>query len=184
MSLYGIIAYEKGYGFNLVANSILGKELEIGSNNEFFWIWGKRYTPQALYYSEIGQFEKTKLRPVFNPSFVVKCLGIDELSQDYTLCQSSLVITEPKDKNTLITLIDPSFGRITDVRLYDYKNEIICSSKTISYYKTKDGTYIPNKMILISFEDGLILEMELTNPILNAKNTFILPNIKPQIHLP
>jgi hypothetical protein len=60
------------------ATAFTGQEMDLGSNEEMFWIWIKRNTPKGVYYAEHNQFVNSPLRQMFpvDPSWIGEAFGI------------------------------------------------------------------------------------------------------------
>lgn len=77
--LSGELYYEKPEKFRLKISSILGDELDIGSNDELFWYWSRRDKDPGLHYAKHKDYNKTRLKSGFNPRFMMRSLGISEI---------------------------------------------------------------------------------------------------------
>ena len=64
--LKGEIYFEKPKNFRFVLNSILGKELDIGSNKNVFWYWSKRDKEKGLHYTTHDKMKDSRLKSIFN----------------------------------------------------------------------------------------------------------------------
>ena len=60
--LNGNIAAERPGRFRLKAGSIAGPELDLGSNDELFWLWVRRNQPPAVYFCRHSQFANSNIR--------------------------------------------------------------------------------------------------------------------------
>jgi hypothetical protein len=79
--LSGNIAAERPARFRLTAGSTFGQEIDLGSNDELFWLWVKRNQPPAVYYCRHDQFAGSAIRQVMpvQPAWLLAALGIVEL---------------------------------------------------------------------------------------------------------
>jgi hypothetical protein len=80
--LTGNIAAERPGRFRLTAGTaISGEEIDLGSNDELFWIWSRRNKPPAVYYCRHDQFANSAIRDVMpiEPSWLLAALGMVEL---------------------------------------------------------------------------------------------------------
>ncbi|MGL6195660.1 MAG: hypothetical protein ACRC2T_12660, partial [Thermoguttaceae bacterium] len=61
------IAYESPKNLRIVAKPQLGlgPEMDMGSNNDLFWIWYKRNTDKELYYAKYADFANCPIRNAF-----------------------------------------------------------------------------------------------------------------------
>jgi outer membrane lipoprotein-sorting protein len=77
--LSGRMYYEKPKNFRFEINSILGKELDLGSNEEAFWYWSRRDPNPGLHWAKHNDYAKTRLKTPFNPFFMRASLGLETL---------------------------------------------------------------------------------------------------------
>ena len=76
VNLKGKIYFEKDKNFRMFTSSILGKESDIGSNDNQFWFWSRKMNPPALHYAKYEDIYKTRLKTPFHPIWTIECLGI------------------------------------------------------------------------------------------------------------
>jgi len=80
--LSGNIAAERPGRFRLTAGTaVTGQEMDIGSNDELFWMWVRRNQPPAVYFCRHTQFANSAIRqfmPV-EPSWLLAALGMVDL---------------------------------------------------------------------------------------------------------
>jgi len=74
------IAYEYPKKFRAFGNGVAfsGKELDIGSNEELFWIWYKRDPENKMYFCRRDQYESSRIRnniPI-DPDWLLEAMGI------------------------------------------------------------------------------------------------------------
>ena len=80
--LAGNIAAERPARFRLTAGTaITGQELDLGSNDERFWIWSRRNQPPAVYFCRHDQFAGSAIREVMpiEPSWLLAALGMVDI---------------------------------------------------------------------------------------------------------
>jgi len=80
--LNGNIAAERPARFRLTAGTaVTGQEIDIGSNDELFWMWVKRNTPPAVYFCRHAQFANSNIRQMMpvEPSWLLAALGIVDI---------------------------------------------------------------------------------------------------------
>ncbi len=79
--LSGNIAAERPGRFRLTAGTTFGQELDLGSNDELFWLWVKRNQPPAVYFCRHDRFANSAIRQVMpiEPSWLLAALGIVDL---------------------------------------------------------------------------------------------------------
>jgi hypothetical protein len=79
--LSGNIAAERPGRFRLTAGTTFGQELDLGSNDELFWLWVKRNQPPAVYFCRHDQFANSAIRQVMpiEPTWLLAALGMVDL---------------------------------------------------------------------------------------------------------
>src|ERR1017187_4932054 len=60
--LSGMIYYENSKLFHLELSSFFGPELDIGSNNEYFWYWSRRDSEPGLHFAKHEDFYKSRMK--------------------------------------------------------------------------------------------------------------------------
>lgn len=78
-SLRASISYERPQRFRLIADtSLTGVEVDMGSNNERFWMWVKRNDPPAVYFCRHEDFRTSGVREVMpiEPTWIAEALGV------------------------------------------------------------------------------------------------------------
>jgi hypothetical protein len=79
--LSGNIAAERPGRFRLTAGTIGGPELDLGSNDELFWLWVRRNQPPAVYFCRHSQFANSNIRQMLpvEPSWLLAALGMIDI---------------------------------------------------------------------------------------------------------
>jgi hypothetical protein len=79
--LSGNIAAERPGRFRLKAGTIGGPELDLGSNDELFWLWVRRNPPPAVYFCRHSQFANSNIRQMLplEPSWLLSALGLVDI---------------------------------------------------------------------------------------------------------
>src|SRR5262245_25941002 len=79
--LSGNIAAQRPGRFRLTAGTIAGQEMDIGSNDELFWMWVRRNQPPAVYYCRHDRFANSNIRQVMpvEPSWLLAAIGIVDI---------------------------------------------------------------------------------------------------------
>ena len=86
LSLEADLAVEKGRHLRLVVRHPLGggDELDLGCNDEIFWLWQRRQKPQAVMYASHDQLElvRENLQIPFEPDWLMEALGVAPISAE------------------------------------------------------------------------------------------------------
>jgi hypothetical protein len=61
--------------------AITGQELDLGSNDELFWMWVRRNQPPAVYYCRHDQFANSAIRQMMpvEPAWLLSAMGMTEI---------------------------------------------------------------------------------------------------------
>jgi hypothetical protein len=81
--LSGNIAAERPGRFRLTAGTaVTAKEIDIGSNDELFWIWIRRNEPPGVYFCRHAQFANSNIRQMMpvEPSWLLAALGMVDIN--------------------------------------------------------------------------------------------------------
>lgn len=138
-SLRASMAFQRPQRFRLRADSIMGNELDLGSNDELFWFYVRRNQPPAMYFCRHEQFAASAARQMtpFEPAWLVEALGVAEFDPALPHQLSSLpndklridtVRNTPEGPVTKITILDGSQGYILEQHFYDARRQRIASA--------------------------------------------------------
>ena len=77
LPLHGTLAVEKGGHLRLQVNTVVSHEVDMGSNEDVFWIWAKRMEPSYVYcrHDQIDSARQTLGVP-FEPEWLMQALGV------------------------------------------------------------------------------------------------------------
>lgn len=184
-SIYGFIAFEKPNNFSMVCNSILGKELEIGSNKDYFWFFSRNMKPKALYYCFAGDVEKTRLRKIFYPSLLKEFLCIHEINNKKLKINKDFIYSEEK-----INLGQQVFDKITIIKnnkiigyLLFENDKMIIKIEILEFQKI-DKKILPKKIKIEWIEENIEQEWILSETQINSNfSSWSMPDYKIKINL-
>ena len=117
-----------------------GSELDLGSNNELFWIWIKRSEPRALYFGHHDRFVTSAVGQMFpvQPEWLVEAIGLTGLDPagrhqgpyrraDGSLEIRTLLATAQGDMGKTMVL-DQTSGWILEQHLLSPQGQLIASA--------------------------------------------------------
>lgn len=174
--LNGFMAFEKDKNFRMIQNSIFGKEIDIGSNNIYFWFWSKRMKPSILYYSQHENIMKSGLRTPFNPLWIMEIVGLKNIHHEnaaviqldnFWAIVEERMSTEQK-LVTKVILIDPAKRASVGHYIYNKDGQIIVSAEIKEYYDI-DGLLVPKEIEVIWFEENVMMIWSFDQPQINQK---------------
>ena len=78
------LAVEKGQRMRLVVNSVVGTEVDLGSNDEVFWFWAKRNNPPHVFYANHEHLERARqqLQIPFEPAWLLEALSMERFDAE------------------------------------------------------------------------------------------------------
>jgi hypothetical protein len=161
--LSGNIAAERPGRFRLTAGTaITGQEIDLGSNDELFWMWVRRNQPPAVYICRHDQFANSAIRQMMpiEPSWLLAALGIVNLDSaqvfdgpvphgDGKVELRSLL---PSAAGTLhrVTLIDAERAWVVEQHVYDpTTNTLLASAVAESHrYYPLEQVSLPDRITI------------------------------------
>jgi hypothetical protein len=134
-SLRTSIAFERPRRLRLRAGmQLTGTELDVGSNDELFWIWVARQPP--LYYCRHDQFDASPARRVLpvDPNWLIEAFGISPI--DPTAAQGPSVLpggrlevrevrNTAEGPTTKITVVQATTGVVLEQQVYDSQGLLV-----------------------------------------------------------
>lgn len=182
MPLSGTLAVERGRHLRLVVNSIAGNEVDLGSNDDLFWVWAKRMPPPEYVYCRHEHTEAVRqaMGIPFEPEWLMQALGVSPLTAkdtkleiEPTARQARLVqqVTsahgQPLRK---VILVDLSRGVILEHSVYDYNGKPIAVARLDEHQLDKaSGVVLPRRVKLDWPQSDMSLVMHLGQIEVNPK---------------
>lgn len=181
-TISGTLVMERPHRMRLKAGFLGVNDLgvDIGSNDELFWIWPKTSLPgqpSSIKYARHDEFVKS---PAFaqmrlQPRWIVDALGLITFSPTD---QHEGPFARKKDKNlefhshlgsgtesmTRVVVVNPKYGWIERLSLYDNQGNLIAYADAIDYQYVDQKAMIPTFVKLNVFPVGseqLTLEIDL-----------------------
>jgi hypothetical protein len=162
VNLRANLAIERPRNFRLRADhSISGAEMDVGSNQQEFWLWIKRNQPPATFVGRHDQFAVSQAKQIFpvEPEWLIEALGLVTFSPDQPI-QGPIPrgTHEVEIRTTRMTAgqplnqvyrIDTTRGVITEQHLYAANGERIASAFCSEHRMQIDqGVVMPRKVVL------------------------------------
>lgn len=181
IKLSGILAYQQDRNFRMQINSFAGKELDIGSNQDIFWFYSRRMKPTYLYYSRYEDLNKTRLKSVFHPLWLMDSLGVRPLAiEQWTNsdryiqgCQDCVGVSG--EQMIKVILINPQKPAIIGHYLFDTQSTIIASAEVVAF------NVVPTQILFTWHEEKQTMTMWLNETKINAQlpdSYWQMPHIK------
>ncbi len=182
MPLSGILAVERGQHLRLVVNSIAGNEVDLGSNDDLFWIWAKRMPPPEYVYCRHEHTEAVRqaMGIPFEPEWLMQALGVAPLQSagtkleiEPTARQARLVqqVTSAHGRPLRkVILVDLPRGLILEHSVYDYNGKPIAVARLDDHQLDKaSGVVLPRRVRLDWPQSDMSLVMNLGRVEVNPK---------------
>ena len=160
-SLQADIAVDRPRRFRLrgALSSLTGKEVDIGSNNDVFWMWVKRQRPRAMYFARHNEFDRSSIAqsiPV-RPNWLVEAMGLVQLDpngrhEGPTAAGPNRIkvrswIPGPQGQLVRDMIIHEKAGWILEQHVYDSAGNLIASVKAKDHRSYKEhGATLPHKL--------------------------------------
>ena len=144
-SLRTTVQFERPGRLRLVAGTaLLGPEIDLGSNEEIFWIWIRRNQPPALYYCRHDQYAASPARRTLgvDPQWLIEAAGVTEINPNLPhqgptplaggRYEIRLQVPSPDGPTTKILIIDGR-GLILEQHEFDAQRQLIASAVNRSH---------------------------------------------------
>ncbi len=189
------LAFETPRRFRLKAGTgFTGDELDVGMNDEMFWLWAKRGVPQAMYYCRLDQFAQSSARRIMpvEPEWLVEALGLptfrpDEEHQGPIPVGAGRVEIRSRRRTamgdmTKVTLVDAERALVLAQQLYDTQNQLIAMATTTNHIRDGlSGVNMPRRIELQMPTTQLKLQIDVVDWQMNSlgpqhANIWMLPD--------
>lgn len=135
------VAFERPLRFRLRADTAMtGPELDLGSNDQYFWFWIRRNQPPAAFFCRHDQFAASRARQMMpiDPYWLIEALGTAEFDPGlphqgpFPLSEDRLEVRTiretPEGPTTKSTIIDAVQGYVLQQHVYDAQGRLLASS--------------------------------------------------------
>jgi hypothetical protein len=156
------LAFETPHRFRLKARTALtGDEMDVGMNDEVFWLWVRRNVPPALYFCRLDQFPQSNARRILpvEPDWLVEALGLPTFSPSeehqgpLPVGAGRLEIRSRRHTRlgdmTKVTIVDAQRALVLAQHLYDAQGRPVASSLTSNHIRDGlSGVNMPRQIEL------------------------------------
>jgi hypothetical protein len=156
-TLHADIAFQRPRLLRLrAATGLTGAELDLGSNQEIFWIWLRRNQPPAVYFCRHEQFAASRARQMIpvDPDWLLEVLGPPEIDPALPhqgpfpapggRLQIRTIRETPDGPTTKITLVDAASAWVMEQHVYDAHGKLRASAVTEGYRRDPlSGLFVP-----------------------------------------
>ena len=189
----GTLYFQKEKRFRLTVRSVLGQEMDIGSNDTHFRFWSKRMNPPHLFYAKHEDLNRAMLKTPLNPAWLLESMvlgNLDSENIEVGKFKENWVILQKRkgasgEEVVVATLINSKTNTIMGNYLYNAQGKMIASSEILDYYQINEA-YIPKNIYITWYEEGVIMEWSIGQPQVNIQipnNTWQIPNIPQKVEM-
>lgn len=188
------IALEKPKNFRFRAGtSLLGPELDMGSNPLLFWFWAARAPEPDVYYARHDAFQSSRARQMLpiEPTWLIDALGVVEIDPATVLegpttagkdrVQLKTTLTAAAGQFTRLVQLDAKHGWVLEQHLFDPRGQLVASARSSQHhYYHLDGVSLP-KRIEVEVPQGQmrfqldVAEWQINVPPVEGNSLFELP---------
>jgi hypothetical protein len=203
-TLRGSLFFERGRSADQVrlkaGLALTGLEVDLGSNDELFWIWIRRSTPAVLYYCRHEEFASSSLRREMplDPYLLVEAFGLTYLDPNgrhegpipvpggYTIRS---IRQSPQGPVWKVTTVDGRQGLVLEQQFYEPHGQLVAEVTTPRTGYRRDpftGLFLPGLIQVKARPPGQpqfsmelsLVSIELNQPIANRQELFAMPIYK------
>ncbi len=153
------VAFERPGRFRLRADLLTATEIDVGSNEELFWVWIKRNPTRGVFFCRRDQFAGSRMRQMvpIEPDWLVEAFGVNEIDPrlphqgpfplDGNRLEIRTIRETPQGPTTKVTILDAARGWILEQRLHDAQGRMIASSVTSQHRQDPlTGLFMPSQV--------------------------------------
>ncbi|HWB00878.1 MAG TPA: hypothetical protein VG713_20440 [Pirellulales bacterium] len=139
--------------------TLTGQELDLGSNDELFWVWAKRMDPPAVMFCRHDQYQASAARQFLpiEPEWLVEALAAtpfdpaDRHSGPLPVRGGKLEIRSTRatadGSQTKITIVDAQSGWVLEQHLYDSRGARLASAMMSQHWRDPaSGVTLPKRV--------------------------------------
>ncbi|MGL4513868.1 MAG: hypothetical protein ACRCT8_12325 [Lacipirellulaceae bacterium] len=194
--LSGSIAAERPNRFRMRAvTALTGPEVDLGSNEERFWVWARRNEPPGLYTARHSEFATSEARRQlpFDPLWLVDALGMATLDPGATYqgpfprADGSLELRSqgatPSGSMQRVIVVEKGTGVLREQHLYDGAGSLLASvvADRLRYDPVAQASYPEKVTVQIpAAQMGLVVTtgpVVLNAPIADGGQLWQMPQI-------
>jgi len=158
-----------------------GKELDLGSNDELFWLWLRSNPQPALFFCRHDQYAMSNARQIMpvEPSWLLEAVGLVHIDTSQPIEGPSSVGKQrvqirSRQISTLgglskVTVINAWDGTVMEQHLYDPQGQLLATARNARYQRDPvSGANLPCSTDLEFPTAGLSLHLDVTSWLVNT----------------
>lgn len=192
--LSGSLVVEENQHLRMFVNSPMGHEVDMGSNDDVFWVWAKRMEPQYVFCRhEQIDVARQSLGVPFEPQWLMQALGVApletqglEMQVDPVSRQARLIqpmVSAHGQTLQKVMMVDLANGVITEHSIFDARGQKMAQALMSDFRVDKQsGAVLPHRVRLEWPQSQMILVMNLGQIDVNPKGipsqTWDMPSMR------
>ncbi len=178
------LAMERPKRFRLRSGTgLTGNELDIGSNDEYFWMWAKRNDPPAVFFARHDQFNYASASGILPipPHWLIETLGIVELDPRAQYLgptpkgpgrvELRTMVTTEYGPLTKVFVIDDQRGHILEQFVFNTANELLASAVASDFvYEPLNQVSLPRRIEVNLPPAQLTFTLQVDSYVVNSLN--------------
>lgn len=159
-SLSTEIALERPANLRLRAGTqLLGPELDLGSNEQLFWLWAPRLPERVVYFARHDQFAMSRARQMLpiEPGWLIQALGLVEVEPQEVIAGPTLATGNRLELRTTVRGSDASYTRllvldakyawVLEQHLFDARGQRVASAHNSGHeFYTAENVSLPKRI--------------------------------------
>jgi hypothetical protein len=138
---------------------LLGPELDLGSNDELFWLWAARMPDSSVFFARHDQFAASRAREMLavEPAWLIEALGLVTIDPASVLdgphaaggdrLQMRTTLASAGGQYTRLLVLHQRYGWVLEQHVYDERGELIASARNSGHeYHAVDGVSLPRQI--------------------------------------
>jgi len=172
--------------FRLIGEtSLTGQLLDLGSNDQEFWVWGKGFETPGLMYARHDEFQNTTARQMLpvEPSWVAQAMGLARFDpQDFHQgpyitasghYEIRSTMQSPAGAITKSTVIDKAYGYVLEQHVYDATGQPIASALCSNHqFDPTYGVSMPHRVDIRLPKTGVDFSIQVIGYRINQLSEF------------
>jgi hypothetical protein len=154
------IAVERPRGLRLRAKTqLLGPELDLGSNDELFWLWAARMPGSSVYFARHDQFAASRARQMLaiEPAWLIEALGLVEIDPASVIegpyadgsdrVKLRTTLATGGGQYTRLLILHHRYAWVLEQHVYDEQNQLIATARNSGHeYHAVDSVSLPRRI--------------------------------------
>jgi hypothetical protein len=182
LSLRANVALQAPRRLRLTADTpLMGPELDLGSNDEIFWLWVKQQRPPATFVCRHDQFAFSNARQIIpvEPEWLIEAVAlpridVSQIVEGPTAVGSGRLQIRSKQLSsvgelTKLTIVDEWDGAVVEQHLYDAQARLIASAQTSRHKRDPlSGAALPRSIDIKWPTTGMSFQLNVSDWRVNA----------------